>query len=216
MPHPVPARHRTEPDNNRGYYNLGAMYILEGRLRRCHRALNRSIELRPSMTLTATLGSAYFYRRRYSEAITMYEKARALDDKDYLNWGNLADALYWSPGRRNESAAAYKQAIGLAQARAQDQSEGCDCVSVSAQYSAMIGDKVQRRMTCASSGACSPGSRCLFRAAQVYNQLGDQRQTLDWLEKAVAANFSQSYSKRYSRLRSAESDPAFQSLIAGI
>ena len=85
------------PDNNRGYYNLGAMYILEGRYNDAIAALNRSIvKLLPTMSAYSNLGLAYFYCRRYPDSVAMYEKARALDDQDYLNWGNLAEALHWS------------------------------------------------------------------------------------------------------------------------
>ena len=71
------------------------------------------------MSAYSNLGTAYFYLHRYPEAITAFEKARSLDDQDYLNWGNLGDALYWSSNRRPESAAAYKRAIELGQSRLQ-------------------------------------------------------------------------------------------------
>ncbi len=52
-------------------------------------------------------------------------KGPGLDDKDFMNWGNLGDALYWSPDRRPESAAAYKRAIELAASANPGQSQRC-------------------------------------------------------------------------------------------
>ena len=56
----------------------------------------------------------------------MYEKARALDDKDYLNWGNLGDALYWMPGRREESYRRLQDGDRTGASRLQSQSQGRD------------------------------------------------------------------------------------------
>ena len=180
-----------EPDNYRGYDNLSAMRILQGSYDDAIKSLNRSIELKPSMSAYSNLGSAYFWMHRYTDAISAYEKARTLDDKDYQNWGNLGDALYWSPSRRAESAAAYKQAIALAQAQLKINPKDATARAFAAQYYAMLGD--QRTATTELLTAVDQAPRdpdVLFRAALVYNQLGDRRQVLDWLRKAVAANFS--------------------------
>jgi serine/threonine-protein kinase len=190
------------PDNDRGYYNLGAMYLMQGQYDDAIAALNHSIELRPTLDAYSNLGAAYFYRHRFAEAASMFEKARGLDDKDYLNWGNLGDALYWSQGRRQESVAAYKTAIELAQDKLQTDPKDVTALAYVAEYSAML--------------ALAPKNPdVMFRAALVYNQLGDQRQTLDWLKKALAANFSRSTVRDTPDFGHLQSDPTFKSLIAG-
>jgi len=55
----------------------------------------------------------------------------------------------------------------------------------------------------------------LFRAALVYNQLGDQHQTLDWLKKAVAAKFSRTTVRDTPDFDHLKSDPKFQAIITG-
>ena len=204
------------PDNYRGYDNLSAIRILQGSYEQAIQSLNRSLELRPSMTAYSNLGSAYFWMHRYPDAISAYEKARSLDDKDYQNWGNLADALYWSPSRRPESAAAYKQAIALAQAQLKINPKDATARAFAAQYYAMLGDR--RNATTGILQAVNQAPHdpdVLFRAALVYNQFGEQHQTLEWLQKAVAANFPRTTVRDTPDFDHLKSDPVFQSTIAG-
>ena len=65
--------------------------------------MKRSIELRPSPDAYGNLGYAYTLMHRYPDAIATLEQALKMDDRDWMNWGNLADALYWSPDRRREA-----------------------------------------------------------------------------------------------------------------
>jgi eukaryotic-like serine/threonine-protein kinase len=205
-----------EPDNYRGYDNLSAARISEGNYDQAVKSLNRSIELRPSMTAYSNLGAAYFWMHRYSDAITAFEKARALDDKDYQNWGNLGDALYWSPDQRAKSAAAYKRAIALARAQLEINSKDARARAFAAQYYAMLGD--QRTATTEVLQAVEQDPHdpdVLFRAALVYNQFGDSRQALDWLQRAVAENFPRTTVRDTPDFDHFKSDPAFKAIIAG-
>jgi len=204
------------PDNYRAYDNLSAMQMLQGHYEDAIKSLNRSIELRPSMSAYSNLGAAYFWMRRYSDAITAFEKARALDDKDYQNWGNLGDALYWSPQRRSESVAAYKRAIELAQAQLQINAKDSNARAFAAQYYAMLGDSHAAKTEIQKAAEQAPHDPdVLFRAALVYNQAGDQRQTLEWLKKAVAANFSRTTVRDTPDFDHLRSDPQFKALVAG-
>jgi serine/threonine-protein kinase len=204
------------PDNYRGYDNLGAMYLLEGRYDKSIKTFNRSIELKPTLQAHSNLGTAYFYLHRYSAAIAEFEKARTLDDKDYMNWGNLGDALYWSPDRRPESVAVHKQAIALTQTRLQVNPKDATAQSYLAYYSAMVMDERTATVEIKKAIQLSPQDpEVLFRAALVYNQLGEQAQTLDWLKKAVAANFSRTTVRDTPDFDHLKSNPTFQAIIAG-
>jgi serine/threonine-protein kinase len=204
------------PGNQRALYNLGAIYLMEGRHQEAIDATQRSINLKPTMSAYSNLGTAYFYLRRYPAAITALDKARALDEQDFMNWGNLGDALYWSPDRRKESAAAYKRAIELGQARLQVNPKDATTMAFIADYYAMGGN--MRAATAEITKAVSLAPQdpdVLFRAALVYNQVGDQQQTLDWLKKAVAAKFSVTTVRDTPDFDHLKSNPAFKAIIAG-
>jgi serine/threonine-protein kinase len=202
------------PGNHRVVDNLGATYLMQGRYQAAIDAEQRSISLLPTLSAYSNLATAYFYLRRYSEAITAYQKARDLDDQDYLNWGNLGDALYWSPDRRSESVAAYRRAIELGQARLGVNPKDPTTRAFLADYHAMLGDKHTATGELDQALRQSPADPdVLFRAAVVYNQLGDERLTLEWLTKAVAAHFSRTTIRDTPDFDHLQSNPAFRAIV---
>jgi serine/threonine protein kinase/Flp pilus assembly protein TadD/TolB-like protein len=178
------------PENFQGYSNLGALWIVQGQYSKSIQALERSIEIRPTLEAYSNLGGAYFALRRFADAAQMYNQGLNLDDRDSLIWGNLGDALYWTPGRRTEAVAAYRKAISRAGSKLQVNPRDATLLAFVATYNAMVGDKVaalsfvQRAVELAPSDA-----DVRFRAALVYNQFGDTEQTLSSLEKAIAAGY---------------------------
>ncbi len=204
------------PDNQSGYTNLGGTLLLEGKYQEAIEALNRSIQLKPTMYAYSNLGTAYFYQRRYSDAIAAYEKARGLDDHLYMNWGNLGDALYWSPGHRPDATAAYKRAITLAQAQVQINTRDATARAYLADYSAMVGDKATATAELRKAlELASTDPDVMFRAALVYNQFGDRQQTLDWLNKAAGSGFSRSTIRDTPDFDPLHGDPGFITLVGG-
>jgi tetratricopeptide (TPR) repeat protein len=201
--------------NQRALYNLGAMYLVEGRYQDAIDALQRSLGSRPTMSAYSNLGAAYFYLRRYREATSAFEKARALDDRDYLNWGNLGDALYWSPARRPEATGTYRRAIELAQVRLQVDPKDATAHAYVAEYSAMVNDKTLALEQIQKALELAPkDSDVMFRAGLVYNQLSDRRKTLDWLKKAVDANYSITVIRDTPDFAHLQTDPEFRAIIS--
>jgi len=206
-----------KPGNQRALYNLAAIYLLEGRYQDAIDASQHSIDLRPTVQAYSNLGTAYFYLHRYPDAITAYEKAREFDTKDYLNWGNLGDALYWSLQRRQEAPAAYKQAVQLAQAQLEVNPKDADTLAFVAGYQAMLGEKNTALSQIEKAQQLDPqNSNVMFRSAIVYNQLGDHRLTLEWLKRAAAAKFSQATIRDTPDFDHLKSDAAFKAIASGM
>jgi eukaryotic-like serine/threonine-protein kinase len=202
------------PDNQRGYNNLGAALAWQGKYDEAIESLNRSIKLRPTMSAYSNLGAAYFWQRRYAEAISAFEKARDLDEQDYMNWGNLGDALYWSTNRRPEASAAYNKAIGLARGQLEVNPIDSSALAFMAQYRAMVGDKPMAKGQIERALSLTPkDGEAMFRAALVYNQFGDRRRTLDWLKKAANARYSRTVIRDTPDFAPLQSDPEFSALI---
>jgi serine/threonine protein kinase/tetratricopeptide (TPR) repeat protein len=203
------------PDNYRGYSNLSGVLLLEGKYSEAIEVANHSIRLFPALDAYSNLGAAYFWQHRYSDAIPQFEKAKALDDQDALNWGNLGDALYWSPSRRPEATAAYKRAIDLARAQVQVNPKDATAQAYIAEYSAMIGDKTTAIAEIQHALQLAPADPdIMFRAALVQNQLGDRRQTIDWLKKAVAAKYSPTVIRDTPDFAHLQSDPEFKAILS--
>jgi serine/threonine-protein kinase len=178
------------PENFQGYSNLGALLVAQGQYSKSIQALERSIEIRPTLEAYSNLGGAYFALRRFADAAQMYQQGLNLDDRDSLIWGNLGDALYWTPGRRTEAAVAYRKAISRAVAKLKVNPRDATLLAFVATYNAMVGDKVAALSEVQRAVELAPTDADVrFRAALVYNHFGDTEQTLSSLEKAIAAGY---------------------------
>lgn len=178
------------PENFKGYSNLGGVLVTQGEYSKSIQILERSIQIRPTLKAYSNLGGAYFALRQFSDAAQAYKQGLSLDDRDSLIWGNLGDALYWTPGRRHEAESAYRKAISIASSKLRVNPRDATLLSFVATYHAMVGDKmaatsdVQRALDLAPRDA-----DVKFRAALVYNHFGDEERTLSFLEDAIAAGY---------------------------
>jgi serine/threonine-protein kinase len=202
------------PLNFRGYSNLGAIYLLLGRYVEAVDVLKQSSTLRPSFESYGNLGAAYFYMRRYQDSADSLQQALRIDDKDWLNWGNLGDTLYEIPSRRADSVAAYRKAIELARARLEANPRDSFALAFSADYYAIIDQPQQAREQMARALEIAPADpEVLFRAAILYNHFGDKEKTLEFLGKSVAAGYSRTVIRDTPDFDHLKDDPQFHALM---
>ena len=204
------------PDNYVGYSNLGGVYLLQGRYDDAITQLKRSIDLRPNVDAYSNLGTAYFALRHFAGAADSFQQGVKLDDQNWTNWGNLGDALYWTPGRRSESAAAYRSAISLAQAKLEVNPRDANIRAIVASYYAMLGDRVQALKSLQAALKIAPKDPDVaFRAAIVYMHTGDTERCLAWLKTAVDEGFSRPSIRDLPDFDPLQNNPKFQALVVG-
>jgi eukaryotic-like serine/threonine-protein kinase len=202
------------PLNYRGYSNLGGMYLLLGRYREAVDLLGQSNALRPTFQAYGNLGAAYFYMGRYQESAESLQQALKIDDKDWLNWGNLGDTLFQIPARRQEALSAYRKAIDLAQPRLELNPKDSFTLAFTADYYAMVDQEQQAREHMARALEIAPtDADVLFRAAILYNHFRDTEKTLDFLSKSVAAGYSRAVIRDTPDFDRLEIDPRFRALL---
>ncbi len=201
------------PDNYLGYSNLGGAYALLGRYPDAINAFQHSIALRPSSEAYANLGYTYFLMHRFGDAVTTLEAVKPAE-REWQNWGNLADALYWIPERRGEASHAYQSAIALALARLEVNSQEAETLAYLADYYAMTGDKqlafsyLQRALNAAPSD-----TEVLFRAGLVNYHFDQTDQALAFLKKAAEDGYSRTLIRDTPDFRSLQQDGRFQEII---
>jgi tetratricopeptide (TPR) repeat protein len=203
------------PDNYRGYLTLGGAYVTQGRYQEALQAFQRSIDLRPDADAYTNLGYTYFLMHRFPEAITAHEHALKLDEGNSEFWGNLGNALYWSLGRRRESAADYRRAANVATTRLQVNPRDAEMQAYLANYSAMVDDRQPALDHLARALELAPADgEVLFRAALVYNHFGDTERTLTYLKKAASAGYSRAIIKDTPDFGGLQGNSKFISLTA--
>jgi len=202
------------PLNWRGYSNLGAILIYEGRYEDAVEKLKQSIALRPTFAAYGNLGGAYFYLRRYPEAAESLQQALKIDDKDWKNWGSLGDALYQVPAKRGEALAAYRKAIELGNARLAVNARDAMLLACTADYYAMLDQEPQAREQLARALALTANDAdVLFRAAILYNHLGETNKALDSLTKSAGAGYSRFFIRDTPDFDHLKNDARFRALL---
>jgi tetratricopeptide (TPR) repeat protein/TolB-like protein len=202
------------PDNYRGYSNLGAMYLLQGNYAQAIDFCRRSIELRPNRDAYSNLGAAYFWQRRYADASDAYREALKLDDRDWLSWGNLAEALYWTPNRRAESRDTYRKAIQLAELKLEVNPRDASTLAFLASYYAMTDEKQRALRTIQRALELAPQDPDVqLRAALTFNHFGDTAEALARLENAVRAGTSPATLRDTPDFDGLRPNPRFQALL---
>jgi eukaryotic-like serine/threonine-protein kinase len=202
------------PDNYQGYTTLGGVYITQGRYQDAIIAFQRSIDLRPSSEAYNNLGYTYFLMHRFSESITAQEQAVRLNEGHWEIWGNLGDALYWSPQRRGEAAEKYHKAIAIGVSKVQVNPRDAVILAYLANYSAMVEDRraaldyLKRALEVAPSDG-----EVLFRAAVVYNHFNQTDLALSYLKKAADAGYSRAIIKDSPDFEALQQNPQFKALV---
>ncbi len=203
------------PQNFQGYVNLGAAFAIQGKYSDAIEVLKRSIQVRPTLNAYVNLGTALFAQRHYSEAAEMYRQGLKLDDRDSLTWGNLGDALNWTPGRQEEAGAAYRKAISISNSQVEINPRDATALAYRATYHAMLGDKAEALSDAQQALALAPKDpEVNFRAALAYNQLGDTPKCLTSLEKAAASGYPLSTIRDTPDLDHLRNNPRFQKLFS--
>ena len=201
------------PDSFRGYYNLGGVYVQQGRYAEAIGTLEHSVAIRPSATALSNLATAYYFQRLYDDAARTYEQAVKLDERNYELWWDLGDAYYWSPGKRDQATAAYQKSIALADQKLAVNPQDIRPLGIRAFCYAV---SQNRRLALADLSAAltlAPGdAQLLYMAALIHLQMGEKDQSLDWLEKAVAAGYSPAIVRDTPNFDVLRSHPRFQNI----
>jgi eukaryotic-like serine/threonine-protein kinase len=203
------------PDSFRGYSNLGAARLQLGRDAAAINALKRSLEIRPTYGAFSNLATAHFRLRHYDDAAYNYSQALALDDKDYLVWGNLGDSYYYSIINRSMATGVYERAISIATKNLEVNPRDASVHGDLAGYYSMIGKRDEALHQLRDSLALSEEKdpTLLYQAALVYNQLGETDMSINYLAKAVVAGYSVSNISNAQALNNLHANPQYQALI---
>jgi eukaryotic-like serine/threonine-protein kinase len=173
-------------------------------------ALKKSISLGPSYAAYANLALLYMNEKRYADSVAMSQKALQFNDKNYLVWTNLA-AAYRLLGQNDNAKPARGHAIALLEDQVKVDPEDATTQSYLAELYAEDGqhDKALTRIQAAL--ARSPNdANILELAGETYENLGDRRLALEYIERALQKGYSLDDLKSNPDLQNLLSDPNFR------
>jgi tetratricopeptide (TPR) repeat protein len=179
------------PDSWRSHSNLGALYYVQGRTKDAVASYEQSLSIRPNYQAASNLGTLYFYELRdYTRASEAFRRAVKLDDDEYVVWGNLASALFWS-GQRSEARTAYSKAAELADARLKVNPRDANVTMSLAEYTASLGQLDRARTLMNGALTLAPrDARLMFQAGALNEEhFKDRDKALEWIGRALEAGY---------------------------
>jgi tetratricopeptide (TPR) repeat protein len=202
-----------EPGNASAYSNIGGVYIEEGKWTESIPALQKSLELEPRERAYSNLGTAYFYLKRYDDAVKMYEKAAAMSPDSEFAIGNLADGYRWS-GRTGEAKATYDKAIALAYKKLQVNPRDATVMEQLAMWSAKQGDLASATSFIQRARTIDPADvSLLYTQAVVYCLADRQEDALKYVTEAIEKGLSPQIARNDPELSKLQNRPEFLQVV---
>jgi serine/threonine-protein kinase len=200
------------PDNAALYLNLGAVYADMGgkHYADAEQLLRKSIALEPSYAAYTNLGYLYNQELKYAEAAAATEKALQLNDKNYIVWSNLVIAYTGLGDKEKANRALDREAPLLDQAATDSPRDAVVQANLALLYAKKkLREKALSRIQ--SALALSPDdANVLETVGEVYEDLGDRAQALQYIEKSLQKGYDLAAVKSAPDLQGLLSDPSFR------
>ncbi len=179
-----------DPNNEWIPNNLGALYFSAGRYPDARVMFERSLTIRPTYAAYSNFGTLAFVQKDWGEAIRQYEKACALDDRDYVVWGNTGIAYHWLGGHEPQAREALTTAVTLAERQLGVNPHDPVVMADLASYSATLGDRERARAYLVRVEAAAREQADLAVAvADVWADLGETDRAIAWIETGLKLGF---------------------------
>jgi len=175
------------PNNYIAYLNISACHYLNGDVQKAILAADKSIKVQANADGYANLGTYYFILKNYNQSIEAFEKMIALNDADYIKWGNLADAYRFA--HNNKYFDAFNKAILLAEKALELNPNKKIAIALLAYYHANLGDIDKTNFYSKLINENDLGESQFFIAA-AYARLLMKEVSLNYLRMAINNNYS--------------------------
>lgn len=176
-------------------------------------SFRRRSSFQPSADLYSNLGTAYFFLKRYEEAVPMFERAVEMNPNDEGNMGNLADAYRWS-GHADKAQTTYDEAIGLAYKELQVNPRQANAMNSLGLYYAKKGDSTQAIQFSRRARSIDPDNiQFMYNEAQVMALANHPEEALKILRQAFQKGYSPNEARNDPELKSLERRPEFDKLL---
>jgi tetratricopeptide (TPR) repeat protein len=197
------------PEYLTGFTNLAASYDKLGCVENALRAYERALEIDKKAVLYTNLATTHFYMGQYREALKYARQGIVfLEDEPesagtYIDRGNLADILYWSPGGDQQKAIQnYETARVEVEAYLQLNPGDLEALAWKAMYLAMLGERqAAEAVLTRVLEADDERVETLYKAAIIYQHFGHTEKAVDYLARSLEAGVS---------ARRARNEPIFQ------
>ncbi|HEX6790858.1 MAG TPA: protein kinase [Candidatus Krumholzibacteria bacterium] len=201
------------PDNKYGYLNLGVCYFRLGKMDAAREQFEKSNAAEPNFRAYSFLGALYYMEGDYARSAEMCLQARKLNDTNYSTWVNLANAYYFTPGRRSQAMDTFRRAAELAEDQRKITPNDANLLASLAGYYAVLGEKERAQELMRKSLELAPESSIvLYFAGHASEQLGRRDDAFDLIGKAIDNGYALAEVEKDPWLAQLRRDPRFARL----
>jgi tetratricopeptide (TPR) repeat protein len=165
---------------------------MQGDLQGAVAAYRRSLAIEPSRSAYSNLGTLQYFLHDYAEAAANYERAIAIAGQDQTLWGNLADALWQLPGRREEAIGLYRRAISLGQRELESNPTDGLLLAQLGYYHGRAGDAERSRDYLEQAAAAQPDGYVVYYFTVAAADRGDLEEARRAAAEAVRLGYPES------------------------
>jgi serine/threonine-protein kinase len=199
------------PNNYIAFLNVSACYYLNGELEKAIFAAKEALMIQPNFMVYSNIGTYYFILRDYVQAVEAFEEMIALNDSDYINWGNLADAYRFSNNAKYSGA--FKQAIKLALKTIELNPNQKYTIALLAYYYANLGEVEKTKYYANKINEKDLGENQFFIAA-AFARLNMHKAALRYVEFAINNSYSIAEITSSPLLDNLNNEPKYLRLIS--
>jgi tetratricopeptide (TPR) repeat protein len=178
---------------------------------------NLSLTIEDNYRVYSNLATYYFHEGDLTSAARMYEKALEMNDKDYLIWGNLASALYWSPDEQGKAKEKFERAVAIAEENRKVNPNDQEVLSNLAEYYSMLGEREKAFEILQKLIELKPEKlEIMFNMGDAYEILGERDKALEWIGKALEGGYEADLVERAQGLEELRADDRYKQILKNV
>jgi len=195
--------------------NLGVIRYRRNEWSAARELFLEAFGIKPECESCNNIATTLYFDGKFEESARYFEFAfQYCDTNDCDTWGNLASALYWVDGRRDEAQTIYRRAIRKAVSGLEQKPGDGPLTSFLIDYYVMSDDTVRTLVTIAGAGRLlDENARVMYSAGSAYEKLGRRELALHHLGNAVRHGWPVPVIESAPVLANLVKDPVFKELI---
>jgi tetratricopeptide (TPR) repeat protein len=207
------------PEYFEAYNSLGAVYATRGCWEKSVTTFEKALSIEKDASVYRNLAVIYFYSGRYPEAkkyaeqSIFYRAEESASERIHIDYGNLADILYWAPGgNRRQAIESYEKALDLVDKHLIENPSDLEALAYKASYLAMI-DKEKAALEALEQVLSEdpPAANFLYKSAMIQEKLGNRNEALDYFNLALEEGFPRGFANSEPLFRN---KPEFEAILA--
>jgi serine/threonine-protein kinase len=175
------------PNNFTAQLNISACHYLIGDIEKALLSAQEALRIQRNFIVYSNIGTYYFILREYEQAVEAFEQMIVLNESDYINWGNLADAYRFA--NNNKFFDSFKKAITLAEQAIVLNPSNKYAIASLAYYYANI-ENTDKALNFARQITEKDLGEDQFFIAATYARLNMDKEAIKYLEYAITNSYS--------------------------